>query len=138
MLTASHRPHPWLLVALLCTSTAACAVNSTAQITSETLAAQIQTQTAPLVLDVRTPEEYAAGHIPGAINIEFRELEARLAELPIASDEAIVVYCEQGVRAGVAEKTLAAAGFTAVLHLQGDMVAWRQQKLPIARGEATP
>ncbi|NEO87155.1 MAG: rhodanese-like domain-containing protein [Spirulina sp. SIO3F2] len=138
MFTVPHRQHHWLLAVFLCTSTVACAVNSVAQIAPETLAAQIQTQTAPLVLDVRTPQEYAAGHIPGAINIEFRELEARLAELPIAPDEAIVVYCEQGVRAGVAERTLAASGFTAVLHLQGDMVVWRQQKLPIARGEATP
>lgn len=99
------------------------------------LAAQLENQTAPLILDVRSSEEYAAGHIPGAINIDFRELEDRWRELPIAQDEAIVVYCERGVRSGVAETTLQEAGFTQVLHLEGDMAVWRDRDLPIEQGE---
>jgi len=92
------------------------------------LAAQIEAGTAPLILDVRSPEEYAAGHVPGAINIPFREIDQHLAEL--RSHPQIVVYCERGIRANIAETTLADAGFENVLHLEGHMRYWRAQLLP--------
>ncbi|MEM8637458.1 MAG: rhodanese-like domain-containing protein [Cyanobacteria bacterium P01_G01_bin.54] len=105
------------------------------QITPDELAAQIEAGNAPMILDVRSPQEYTAGHLPGAINIDFRELGDRLDELPKPEQRTVVVYCEQGVRAGIAEQTLKNAGFTQVLHLQGDIRAWRQQQLPLEKGE---
>ena len=53
----------------------------------------------PVILDVRTPEEYAAGHVPGAINIPHDQVRARLAEIDSAKDQPIVVYCRSGRRA---------------------------------------
>ena len=82
-----------------------------------------------LVLDVRSPEEYASGHVPGAVNIPYAELPDRISELGGPSAE-VVVYCESGRRAGVAEEVLRQAGFSRVLHLEGDMGAWREQGLP--------
>lgn len=64
----------------------------------------------PLVLDVRTPAEYAAGHIPSAVNIPIDDLRTRLAELP--HERPIVTYCEVGQRGYLATRILMQAGFT--------------------------
>jgi rhodanese-related sulfurtransferase len=85
---------------------------------------------APLVLDVRSAEEFASGHVPGARNVAYDQVEARLAELGPARE--VVVYCERGPRAAKAAGMLGAAGFR-VRHLTGDMSGWREQGLPIAR-----
>lgn len=83
-----------------------------------------------LILDVRSPQEYAAGHIPNAINIPYDEMGDRLNELP-AGRSPIVVYCERGVRARVAEQVLAEQGFATTFHLEGHMQRWRRLGLPI-------
>jgi rhodanese-related sulfurtransferase len=84
---------------------------------------------APLVLDVRSAEEYASGHVPGARNLSHDQVAARLAELGPARE--VVVYCESGRRADLAADVLRDAGFT-VRHLVGDMAEWRNP-LPIER-----
>ncbi len=85
---------------------------------------------APLVLDVRSPEEFASGHVPGARNVEYDKVAAQLGEL--GSPREVVVYCERGGRAAKAATVLAAAGFD-VRHLTGDMSGWREQGLPTER-----
>jgi rhodanese-related sulfurtransferase len=75
-----------------------------------------------LVVDVRTPGEYAAGHVPGAINVPFDQVAARVAELG-PKDGAIVLYCRTGRRTGIAASTLQQLGFTRVYDLQG-MTNW--------------
>jgi rhodanese-related sulfurtransferase len=98
-----------------------------------TLLAQIEAGEVPIILDVRTTAEYEAGHIPGAIHIDYRELPERLNELPADKATRIITYCRTGVRAGVAEQTLRTAGFTHVLHLEGDMTRWVAQNFPVQR-----
>ena len=75
---------------------------------------------AALVLDVRTPEEWANGHLPGAILIPVGELEARIdeVELALADDKTqkIVTYCRSGNRSGVAKKMLEQYGFSNVVN----------------------
>ena len=83
-----------------------------------------------LILDVRTSEEFASGHVPGAINIPYDEVGMRVDELGSDLDRTVVVYCERGGRAGKAEATLLAAGFTDLMHLEGDMLAWRSEGRP--------
>ena len=84
-----------------------------------------------LVLDVRTPEEYAAGHVPGAVNIPHNELAARVAELEAARDRDIVVYCRTGVRAAEAIEVLGKSGFKRLFHLKGDYSRWSEEKRPV-------
>jgi len=100
-------------------------------VTPEAIAAQIDDPTAPLLLDVRSVEEFRDGHIPGAINIPYRQLSGRLDELSGTETSAIVVYCEVGVRASIAEKLLNLAGFQQVAQLVGHMQAWRDHGLPM-------
>jgi len=101
-----------------------------AEISPEELLAAAGQAGAPLVLDVRSPEEFASGHVPGARNVEYDEVAARLGELGSARE--VVVYCERGGRAAKAEEVLRQAGFT-VRHLAGDMSGWRAAGRPIER-----
>ena len=79
-------------------------------------------QTGARLVDVRTPGEFAAGHIPGAINIPVQQLDARMSELK-PKDAAVVVYCRSGQRSGSAARLLKSAGFAAV-HDLGPMSRW--------------
>ncbi len=86
-----------------------------------------------LFVDVRTPAEYAAGHVPGAINIPVDELPKRLNEVP--HDRQVYVYCEAGVRAARAGKLLASHGFTNIEVVPASMRGWRKAGYPVRKGE---
>jgi len=85
------------------------------------------------VLDVRTPEEFAAGHVKGATLIDFYEPDfaERIAELD--RDTAYVVYCRSGNRSGKATALMAEQGFAAVSDVDGGVVAWQAAGLPLER-----
>ncbi len=100
-------------------------------ITPSELANRIDTHNAPLILDVRTPGEYAAGHIPGAVNIPHTDLRDRLSELISHLNDEIVVHCQMGPRAGVAQSILLQAGFTQTRELEGHMQKWKTNGYPI-------
>ncbi len=119
----------------LCINISACnsSIAGNKQITATELIEQIKVNKAPVILDVRTTEEYLQGHIPGAINIEYRELPSRISEVSSLSNKKIVVYCERGVRANIAEETLKKAGFSEVLHLEGDMSGWRERGFEVEK-----
>jgi NADPH-dependent 2,4-dienoyl-CoA reductase/sulfur reductase-like enzyme/rhodanese-related sulfurtransferase len=76
----------------------------------------------PLLVDVRTPQEYDRGHIPGALNIPVDELRSRLGELP--HDREVAVYCQVGQRGYLATRILAQAGFQ-VANLGGGYKTYR-------------
>jgi rhodanese-related sulfurtransferase len=116
-----------LAVALACGGAGS---GADSQISPEELLAAAGQAGAPLVLDVRSPEEFASGHVPGARNVEYDEVAARLGELGPARE--VVVYCERGGRAAKAEEVLRQAGFN-VKHLTGDMSGWRAEGHPIER-----
>jgi len=83
------------------------------------------------VLDVRTPQEYAEGHVPGAVNVPHDQLASRLAEVP--KDKDVVIYCKSGRRSALAADVLAANGYSRLSHLEGDMNAWVAKGRPIAK-----
>lgn len=68
------------------------------------------------VLDARTSEEYAEGHLPGAVLIPYDEVQKRLSEFGQDKARRIVVYCHSGRRAGFAQEKLLAAGFKNVFN----------------------
>lgn len=104
----------------LSVSLAACAAPT---ITGEAAHQLVQKQGAVL-LDVRTPQEFAEGHVDGALNIPVQELESKLASLPAKKDQDVVVYCRSGIRSAKASGILKGAGFTRV-HDLGAMSNWR-------------
>lgn len=109
-------------------------------ISAAALEPRLATAGAPLVLDVRTPEEYAAGHLPGARLIPHDQLATRLAELAAARDKdrEVIVYCRSGRRAALAIDTLKRAGFSRVGHLQGDYQGWSAEGRAVATEAAVP
>ena len=84
---------------------------------------------APIVIDVRTPNEYASGHIPGAINIPFDQVAQRITE--IESTEGVALYCMFGPRAQKGESALLAVGYEKVFHIEGGLAAWKAAGLPV-------
>jgi len=84
-----------------------------------------------VLLDVRTPAEYAEGHIPGAINIPHTELASRIGELSESKGRDLVVYCRSGKRSEQALAVLREAGFSRLFHLKGDYLGWSGEKRPV-------
>ncbi len=84
--------------------------------------AKVFVQKGARLVDVRTPEEFAAGHIEGALNIPIADLDARKAEL--SKDDEIVLYCRSGARSARGEKLLKEAGYMKV-HNMGAMSNWK-------------
>lgn len=70
-----------------------------------------------VVVDVRTPQEYAADHVEGAVNVPFDELPRRAAEIG-PPNTPIVLYCRSGRRTGIAAAALRSAGYTRVWDAQ--------------------
>jgi phage shock protein E len=66
-------------------------------------------QAGATLVDVRTKEEFNAGHIPGALNIPLQQLESRLASIP--KNKAVITCCASGMRSGSAKSMLSAKGF---------------------------
>lgn len=90
--------------------------------------AQIRGEHPPQVLDVRTAEEFAAGHVPDAMLIPHDELAARLGELD--RDRPVLVYCRSGRRSTIAETLLLENGFD-VRQIDGSWQRWTAEALPV-------
>jgi rhodanese-related sulfurtransferase len=90
---------------------------------------------AVLVVDVRTPEEFARGRVAGAINVPEHAAAAWAAELRRrAGGRPIVLYCRSGRRARLVEAVLERHGLREILHLDGQMAGWAAAGLPVERG----
>jgi len=70
-------------------------------------------------IDVRTSDEYQAGHVDDAINIPYEQIGTRIPEVTEDTDAVIYLYCRSGRRAGVARDTLLGMGYTNVINLGG-------------------
>ena len=126
-----------LLCAVVCAFMLGAAVAGSGQnqplISQQEWLQQAQGKRDMLLIDVRTPGEFSAGHVPGAINIPHTELAKRLDEIRARQDKGLILYCESGRRAGIAAGILHDAGFDNIRHLEGDMAAWRQSGLPMEK-----
>ncbi len=121
-----------LLVALTAVVLAGCSSSGTLETVSpEDAAAVIQENADVVVLDIRTPEEYAAGIIEGAVNIDFyaSDFSAQLDSLD--KDAEYVVYCRSDNRSGQAMDVFSDLGFQTVTEIDGGLVAWYEAGLPV-------
>lgn len=99
---------------------------------AQELAGQIGQASTPVILDVRTAQEFDAGHVPGAINVPHTEIPDRIEEISAYKDKEVVVYCGSGKRAAMAEADLLTAGFSNVRDLEGHMQQWKAGGFPLA------
>ena len=101
-----------------------CAVDEVEELTANEIKTILDKDKAGqyLLVDVRQPEEYETGHIPGSVLIPLGELEARQAELD--RSKKIITYCRSGHRSMAAAIALCELGFKGVHHLEGGILAW--------------
>jgi Rhodanese-related sulfurtransferase len=85
-----------------------------------------------VLIDLRDSKEYKAGHIVDAINIPYASLNTRLDELEKHKSKQLIVVDKMGQHAGAAGRVLREKGYT-VLRLQGGMMEWTQQNLPVVK-----
>ena len=82
-----------------------------------------------MLLDVREPQEFAAGRIPGAVNIPLNEVEHHLDKIPF--DKPVVVVCAHGMRSVVGARILLEAGHRGVYNLRGGTSEWSLRGLTL-------
>lgn len=93
-------------------------------VTADELKKEVASGHKLLVLDVRERDEFAAGHLPGALNISVRELPKRVSELPHDKDLKIVAYCASGIRSAYATMFLRVYGYSDVRSLVHGIRDW--------------
>jgi phage shock protein E len=84
------------------------------------------------VVDVRTPEEFAQGHVPGAVNIPYDEIPERAKEIG-APSKPVLLYCHSGRRSGMAVEALRERGFTQLYDMKRYQVWVEAEPAPAAR-----
>ena len=90
-----------------------------------------------VVVDLRSVDAYAKGHIVSARSIPLDELDGRLNNLEDVKSKPIVAVCDNGITSTKAVKTLRTAGFESVYGLKGGMSGWSQAGLPVVTGKKT-
>ena len=85
-----------------------------------------------VLIDVRSPGEWASGHAPKALHIPVDDIANRLREIP--ADKPVVVVCASGNRSAMAATALAKNGFSPVFNFSGGMGAWKAAGLPVKSG----
>lgn len=96
-------------------------------------ATQLINQGKAVIVDVREPAEFAAGHMRDAKNVPLKELSNRAGELDKFKSKTLIVVCQAGTRSAKALGQLKKAGFAEAYSLEGGMAAWQAQGLPVAK-----
>ena len=86
-----------------------------------------------MLLDVRTPEEFTAGHLNHAINIDYKSSDFKDQLAKLDKTKPYFVYCKAGVRSEKATEIMKELGFTNVYHMEGGIDAWQEKGLPVLR-----
>ena len=96
-------------------------------------ASKLKSSANPVVLDVRTPGEFASGHLAQAKNIDWNgnNFEKQVASLNKSNP--VFVYCLRGGRSASAADKMRSMGFKSVIELEGGIAKWQEAKLPITR-----
>lgn len=94
--------------------------------------AELEGAKAPLLLDVREPDEWESGHLPGAVHVARGLLELRIDAIESDRSRRILLYCAGGGRSLLAAEALQRMGFTSVASMAGGMKRWKDEGRPIA------
>ena len=88
---------------------------------------------AAILVDVRTPAEFAEGHLPGALNVELDRLADLAPSLLPDKNAHLLVYCRSGNRSGFAVSMLKNQGYSRLVNMTGGIVQWSRQGYPVTR-----
>jgi rhodanese-related sulfurtransferase/glyoxylase-like metal-dependent hydrolase (beta-lactamase superfamily II) len=101
----------------------------TERISAPMVAEELASADPPLLLDIRSPLEWATNHIASSVNIPLNHLQERIAEIP--HDRRIAVHCAGGYRSSIAASILHQYGITNLIEMAGGFAAWDAAKLPV-------
>lgn len=126
----------WILVATFCTLLGVLAANLLMTVggISTLEAVTLINRESAVVIDVRSVEDFASGHIIDAIHLPLTALAGASDKLKKYASKPLLVYCASGNLAGQAVKALKATGFARVYALKGGLGAWRGDNLPVTTG----
>ncbi len=96
-------------------------------------AVQLINREKAVVIDVSEPEEYAAGHVGGARNVPFSQLEQRLPEVVKNKALPVILVCPNGARAGRAQGVAKSLGYEKAQVLSGGLKTWKEANLPVEK-----
>ncbi|WP_459213009.1 rhodanese-like domain-containing protein [Aquimarina rhabdastrellae] len=85
------------------------------------------------LIDVRTPEEYAQGHIKGAVNINYKDDDFSTLITKVDTSKPVIVYCARGGRSRQSAKLMKNAGFKKIYDLEGGITAWKMEQKEIVK-----
>ena len=106
--------------------------NETSEIDVTTLHTKMKSETITII-DVRSPQEYAQGHLPNAKNIPLTEIDLRMEELTPYKDREIFLVCASGRRSHSATQTLKQKGFAKAFNILGGTRGWQAKGFPTER-----
>ena len=86
-----------------------------------------------VMVDVRETKEFNDGHLKDAVHIPLSDFKARIDELSKYKDKTVIAYCRSGSRSYSACRKLKKAGFDSVSNLQGGIMAWQNQNMPVSK-----
>lgn len=130
--------HPWLVAAAVLTAVMVLVFElqtrrrNFAAVSPQDLI-RLQNQGA-LLLDLRTPEQYASGHIAGARRLDSAEILKAGETFRKYKEKPVVVYCDTGSTGSSAARVLAGQGFTKAFNLRNGLGSWRTENLPLTKG----
>ncbi len=101
----------------------------TERVTAPMVAEELAGAAPPVLLDIRSPREWAAKHIAGSVNIPLNHLQERIAEVP--RGRRLAVHCAGGYRSSIAASILHQYGMTNLIEMAGGLAAWDASKLPV-------
>lgn len=111
----------------------ATAGSESTEIKADELAEMLQAKPGLLVIDIRTPAEFAEGHIEGAINIDFVDAGFAEAVAGIDTSAPTAFHCRSGGRSGQAESVFEALPFAELYHFSGGSIAWSDAGKPMVK-----
>jgi len=111
-------------------------VQSTERVSAPMLAEELASANPPVVIDIRTPAEWAAGHITGSINLPLSQLKQHLDRVP--HNSRVAIHCAGGYRSSIATSLLSQRGISDIIELAGGITAWEAAKLPVVTNETAP
>ncbi len=124
-----------ILIALFsCVNSKSVSSNSVSNLDAPQFSKVISEVKSPILIDVRTPEEFDQGHISGAINVNWNgeDFEKQMIKFP--KTETIYLYCLSGGRSASAVSFLSEKGYLKITELNGGIMAWRNASLPEEKG----
>jgi len=131
----THLKYILILITVLCTNLAV-SQEENVLLSVKAFSKTMSEQPELVVVDVRTPEEFDSGHLEGAINYNWKSENFNKQILDLDKTKPVLIYCRSGARSAKAVAHMRSEGFTVIYELQGGIVNWKHEHMPVVVSKA--